>query len=365
MVEVLRTGRLSLGPKLEEFERALAEHVVLPYAVAVNSGTSGLHLSIRALGIKEGDKVITSPFSFIASANAILYERAVPVFVDIDPVTLNIDPEKIEPAITPRTRAVLAVHVFGRPAPMREIMAIAGRHNLMVIEDACEALGAECDGRRVGAFGEVGVFAFYPNKQITAGEGGAIVTRNPALAARCKGLRNHGRVEPGSIDHVELGYSFRLSEINCALGLEQIKRIEAVLKQRESVARRYHERLAGCADLILPELEARNGRIGWFAYVVRLSEAFAKEDRDWIVREMMARGIGCGRYFPPIHLQPFYRARFGYRPGDFPITEQVAARTIALPFFNRIRDEEIDEVCRTLTGLVRMRKATARPVDLG
>ncbi len=358
VVEVLRTPHLSLGPKLDEFERLAAEYAGTTHAVAVNSGTSGLHLCVRALGIRRGDEVITTPFSFIASSNVLLYEGAKPVFVDVDPHTLNIDPSKIEDAVTPKTRAIMVVHVFGRPSPMREILEIAGRHQLRVIEDACEAIGAKYGGRRVGSIGDAGVFAFYPNKQITTGEGGVIVTSSQSVAKQAKMLRNQGR-DPaaGWLEHVELGYNYRLSDINCALGIEQLKRIESILRARESVARGYERRLRGNPNLILPEIDCRDGRISWFVYVVRLSDDFTRAQRDWIVSEVRKAGIGCGRYFAPIHLQPLYAGLFGFREGDFPITEHHAARALALPFFNRITDAQLDEICERLDQLLRMARS--------
>jgi perosamine synthetase len=357
-VKVLGTDRLSLGPMLPEFERAVADYCGAEHAVAVNSGTSGLHLCVRGLGIREGDEVITTSFSFIASANAALYERARPVLVDIDPATLNIDPEKAQAAVTPRTRAIILVHTFGRPGPVKEIIDIGRRYNLLVIEDACEALGAEYRGKKCGTTGHAGVFAFYPNKQITTGEGGVIVTGDSSLAKRAKCMRNQGR-DPSSSDwyeHTELGYNYRIPELSCAVGIEQIKRIGDILERRRAVARRYNEHLSQNTDIVLPAAEAPDTRISWFVYVVQLSEAFGMEDRDWIAGELNCRGIGCARYFAPIHLQPLYRRLFGYREGDLPVTEKAASRTIALPFFNRITDQQIAEVCITLQELVTHRK---------
>jgi perosamine synthetase len=352
VVNVLRTSRLSLGPKLEEFERNMAAYIGASHAVAVNSGTSGLHLCIRALHIGEGDEVIVPSFAFIAVANVVRYERAVPVFVDIDPQTSNLDPSRIEAAITSRTRAILLVHTFGCPADLSAIIQIARRHRLFVIEDACEAIGAEYDGRKVGVQGDAGVFAFYPNKQITTGEGGVIVTQNPDIAILAGKLRNQGR---GSADdwfqHSELGYNYRISEINCALGIEQLKRIEAILDRRETIARKYHEWLKSHPDLVVPLLNMPRRRISWFAYVIRLSSNLNQFHRDWIAREMSLRGIESGRYFAPIHLQPIYRTA-SHLKADLPITEQNAVRSLALPFFNQIREEQINEVTRTLCELV-------------
>jgi perosamine synthetase len=353
VARVLRTPRLSLGPKLEEFEKAVAAYAGAEHAVAVNSGTSGLHLCIRALRIGPGDEVILPSFTFVAVANAVRYEKAVPVFVDVEAKTLNLDPAKIEAAITPRTRAILVVHTFGCPADLSRILGLARQHRLRVIEDACEALGAEHAGRKVGPLGDAGVFAFYPNKQITTGEGGMIVTQDPAVATLARALRNQGRSRAGEwLEHGELGYNYRLSEINCALGVEQMKRVESILEKREAVAREYHRRLNGISDLELPPLEVPGGRISWFVYVVRLGARFTQQQRDWIWREMASRGIGCGRYFAPIHWQPIYRDLARPRP-DLAITEWSAVRSLALPFFNNLQPAEIDEVCRSLQELVR------------
>lgn len=351
--EVLRSPRLSLGAKLIEFERDFADYIGTKHAVAVNSGTSALHLAVRALNLSEGDEVITTPFSFIASANAILYERATPVFVDINSETLNIDAAKIEAAITPRTRAILPVHVFGRAAPMLEILEIARRYNLKIIEDAAEAIGAKIADKKVGAFGDAGIFAFYPNKQITTGEGGMLVTDDERIANSARRLRNQGRDQSAEwFEHTEIGYNYRLSEVNCALGVEQLKRIETILSDRAAVARKYNDRLANNANLILPEIETANARISWFVYVVHLRENFDREQRDFVVRAMNQSKIGCGRYFAPIHLQPVYREKFGYKPGDFPVAEAVADRVVALPFFNRIADAQIERVCATFEHLL-------------
>ena len=352
--DVMRTARLSLGPKLEEFENAVAAYTGAAYAVAVNSGTSGLHLCMRAIGIGEGDEVIVPSFSFIAVANAVRYERAIPVFVDIDPDTLNLDPAKVEAAITPRTRAILAVHTFGYPADLSSIFSIARKYGLRVIEDACEAIGAEYEGRKVGPLGEAGVFAFYPNKQITTGEGGVIVTQSSQIAALARAQRNQGRTHPGEwLEHGELGYNYRLSEINCALGIEQLKRLESILKRRAEIARAYHQRLSGNPELKLPLQELSNGRISWFVYVVRLGDRFTQQQRDWIWKEMGSRGIGCGRYFAPIHWQPAYEGFEGVRHA-LPKTEWSAARSLAMPFFNNLQLGEIDEVCAALQELMRV-----------
>ena len=350
VTEVLRSTQLSLGSKLEEFEQCVAEYLGAAHAVAVSSGTSGLHLCIRAFEIGEGDEVIVPSFTFIAVANAVRYERATPVFVDIEPQRLNLDPNRIEEAITSRTKAIIVVHTFGCPADMEEILAIARRHHLYVIEDACEAFGASYRGRRVGGLGDVGVFGFYPNKQITTGEGGVVVTRSMQLAAKIKSLRNHGRHDSDDwYQHAEIGFNYRISELNCALGIAQLRRIEAILERREAIARLYDQRLSAATDLILPTGPAADCRISWFVYVVRLAPRFSEAQRDHIVRELKSRGIGAGRYFAPIHLQPVYRSEV--RRAPLPVTESVAPQCLALPFFNQIRGDQIDEVCQSLMEL--------------
>jgi perosamine synthetase len=273
------------------------------------------------------------------------------VFVDIEPETLNLDPCRIEAAISPRTKAILVVHTFGFPANLSEILAIARRHHLHVIEDACEAIGAEYDGRRVGVFGDAGVFAFYPNKQITTGEGGMIVTENRDVASAMRALRNQGRSDSDNwFQHSEIGYNYRLPEMNCALGIGQLKRIDAILSRREAIAIKYDEKLRGNEDLNLPPLIVPRRKISWFVYVVRLSRNFSQFHRDWIVKEMDRRGIACGRYFAPIHLQPAYRDLARPRT-DLSVTEYQASRSIALPFFNRLQEGQIDEVCQNLCEL--------------
>lgn len=348
--DVLRTSRLSLGPRLEEFEQSIAAYVGASDAVAVNSGTSALHLCLHALGIGEGDEVIVPSFAFIAVANAVRHERATPVFVDIESDTLNLDPSRIEAAVTSRTKAIIVVHTFGCPANLEAILETARRRGLRVIEDACEAIGAEYNGRRVGAFGDAAIFSFYPNKQITTGEGGVVVTRNPQISQFVRKVRNQGRDDPeGWFQHSELGYNYRISDINCALGIEQLKRIEPILMRREAIARQYSHILGRCPEFKLPLLNISFGKISWFVYVIRLGMQFNQLDRDWIVREMHLRGIGVGRYFAPIHRQPIYK--HWATLGTLQVTEEIASRTIALPFFNRIQNDQIVEVCSTLTEL--------------
>ena len=350
VTQVLRSGRLSLGPQLEAFENAIAAYANAKHAVGVSSGTAGLHLVLRALGLKEGDEVILPSFTFIAAANVLRYERVTPIFADIDAVTLNLDPELVERAITPHTRAILAVHNFGVPADMEALAAVARHHNLLLIEDACEALGAEWRGKKVGSIGDAGVFAFYPNKQITAGEGGVVVTQNPEIAARIRSLRNHGRTDTGDwLQHAEVGYNYRLSELHAALGLAQMQRLEEILELRAEIARKYAQRLSQSDALVLPPLELPHRKISWFVYVVRVKEKHSRADRERIIEKMGEKGIACGRYFAPIHLQPAYR---DVPHGPLPVTEAVGERTIALPFFNRITDAQLDEVCESLLSFL-------------
>lgn len=348
VVSVLRTSRLSIGPRMEEFEAVAARYTGVPYGVALASGTAGLHLGLAALGIGEGDEVILPSFTFIAVANAVLYRRATPVFAEIDSRTLNLTAETVARVITPRTRAIIAVHTFGCPVDLDPILDLAAAHGVKVIEDACEALGAEYRGRRAGGMAEFGVFGFYPNKPITTGEGGMLVTRNRELAETVRALRNQGRrPADGWLDHSLLGYNYRLSELNCALGLSQMSRIDAILAQREDRAACYRELLRAVPELTLPVFETESGRSCWFVFVVRLAERFKAEDRDRIIDYMAARGIGCGRYFAPIHRQPLY-ATYADPKCDLSVTDKTVSRTLALPFFNRLTDAEIAEVCQTL-----------------
>jgi perosamine synthetase len=346
VVSVLRTPRLSIGPKMEEFEKSIADLTGVPHGIAVSSGTAGLHLCLRALGVGEGNEVILPSFTFIAAGNAVLYERAKPVFVDIEPRTLNLDSGKLERSITPRTRAIIVVHTFGHPADMDPIMDIARKHGLPVIEDACEALGARYRGRPAGGIGDFGVFGFYPNKPITTGEGGMVVTRDSQMADTIRALRNQGRMAAdGWLDHRLLGYNYRLSEMNCALGLEQMKRIDDILDRREAIAIQYSEELQGLPAVMLPPLKIKAGRLCWFVYVIRV------ENRDAIMGQLTEKGIGCARYFAPLHLQPLF-APYENPRDDLKITEQVARQTLALPFFNALTKEQIHEVCCALGSAV-------------
>lgn len=351
VVEVLKSGRLALGPKAEEFEMLMAEYVGVKYAVAVSSGTAGLHILVRALDIGPGDEVLVPSFTFSASVNAILYERAKPVFVDIEPETYNLDPEDLERKITKKTKAIMAVDIFGHPAEWDEIVRIADKYNLKVIDDSCEALGAEYKGRKIGRFGDCACFAFYPNKQITTGEGGIIVTNNEKIAKLARSLRNQGRGEMGAwLHHERLGYNYRMDEMSSALGVSQLKKIEKFLQKRANVARTYTEKLSNYSWVKTPVVKPYV-RMSWFVYVITLEKGL---DRDKVIEEMEKRGIPARGYFSPIHLQPYIREMFGTREGMLPVTEDISKRTIALPFHNNLKEEEIEEVIRVLEESVEL-----------
>jgi len=347
VLEVLRSGRLSLGPKLAEFEHAFAARVGARCASAVSSGTTGLHLALRAVGVGEGDEVITSPFSFVASANAIVYQGARPVFVDVDPLTLNVPADAVAAAVTPRTAALLPVHIFGQPADVPEMEALG----LPIVEDACEALGAvHADGTPVGGRGHPAAFGFYANKQITTGEGGMVALGDPALKERIDSERNQGRApDMGWLDHDRLGFNYRLSDIACALGIVQLRRLDELLAARSRVAGWYGEALADVEGVELLPGEARGDRRSWFVYVVRVPRGV---DRDAVVRELRARGIDSKPYLPAIHLMSFYRERFGHRPGEFPVCEDVAERSLALPFFTQMSQEQVERVAGALAAVL-------------
>jgi perosamine synthetase len=352
VVDVLKSDWLSLGPKLPEFEKRFAEFCGTRYAVACSSGTAALHMLIRAMNIGPGHEVITTPFSFIASSNCILFEGATPIFADIDAETWNIDPKTVLAAVNDKTRAILPVDVFGQIADFDPLLAIVNRYGLRLIEDSCEALGGLYKGRMAGTLGDAGVFGFYPNKQITTGEGGMIVTNEDGLADACRSLRNQGRSAHGGwLAHEQLGYNFRLADINCALGLVQLDRIDEILSGRARVAQMYLERLADeprvSTQRIMPECE-----MSWFVFVIRLADDYTQDDRDRILTALRDKGIGCSNYFVPIHLQPFYRERFGFKEGDFPVCEALATRTIALPFHTRLTEPDVDRVIRELKALL-------------
>jgi len=346
--EVLGGANLSLGPKLAEFEATIAKYIGRKRGVAVNSGTSGLFLCMKALGIGHGDEVITTPFTFIASATSIMMAGAKPVFVDIDPASLNIDPAKIEEKITEKTKAILPVVIFSNPVGLDEVFDIAVRHKLAVIEDGCEGLGSVLGGKKVGSFGTMSVFGFYPNKQITTGEGGMILTDDDGLADMCVSLRNQGRSKTGGwLGHERLGYNFRLSDINCALGIVQLSRLDDFITKRRHVAGMYQQLLADDDRLIVPR-EPADCRMAWFVFVVRLAEKYTLRQRDEILKGMLERGIQVSNYFPPAYLQPFMAQKYGYKEGDFPVTDSVCKSTIALPFHNNLTQEEVEIVCAEL-----------------
>ncbi len=353
IVGVMKTRHLSIGPKVVEFEKRMGSFAGIKYAVAVNSGTSALHLIIRGIGIGEGDVVITTPFSFIASSNCILFEGANPLFVDIEEETLNLDADKVEEKLKimggeelARVKALLVVDAFGQPAHWDRFEEIGKKYSLKLIEDSAEALGSEYKGKSAGSLGEVGVFSFYPNKQITTSEGGVLVTDNEELAKLARSMRNQGRGESGYwLDHERLGYNFRMDELSAALGCSQMERIEEILDKREKVAGMYGEKLAEVEEVEIPFIAPYVSRMSWFVYVVRLD---GKINRDKLIEYLNEKGVQCKPYFTPIHLQPFYRKMFGYKEGDFPITEDVTERTIALPFFNNLKEEQMDYVVEKL-----------------
>jgi perosamine synthetase len=347
VIEVLRSGQLSLGPKLGEFERLFAERVGAPHASAVSSGTAGLHLALRAVGVEAGDEVITSPFSFVASANAIIYCGATPVFADIDPVTLNLDPAAAEAKITPRTKAILPVHIFGYPADMLAFERIAQQHGLAIVEDACEALGAKhADGPAVGGRGNPAVFGFYANKQMTTGEGGMVTLGESAMKERIDSERNQGRApDMGWLDHDRLGYNYRLSELACALGVAQLGRLEEMLAERARVAGLYREALAEIEGLSLPCLDADGDERGWFVFVIQLPLGV---ERNAAIASLADMGIQSKPYLPAIHLMSFYRDRFGHSAGEHPLCENVAARALALPFYPGMSETGVSRVAGAL-----------------
>ncbi len=365
VTETLRSGRLALGPMAERLEKLVAAQAGCRYGVAVSSGTCGLHLVMKALGVGPNDEVITTPFSFIASTNCILYVGATPVFVDICPKTLNMDPEQVERAITARTKAILTVETFGNPAHMESYRAIAARHEIPLVEDCCEALGTSLQRRPCGSFGRAGVFGFYPNKQITTGEGGMVVTDDEKLADMCRSLRNQGRAilpetataerhnprQMGTwLKHERLGYNYRMPEINAALGVAQMRRIDEMVLKRQQVADLYMRRLMGNPHIALPTLLPETS-MSWFVFVIRLVAGYTQAERDRIIAGMRNHDVGAADYFPCIHLQPFFR-EMGYGPGMFPIAEAVSQRTIALPFYNDMTSREVEIVAATLEVMI-------------
>jgi len=360
VLETLRSRHLALGPRLEEFEQRLGERVGGAPVSAVSSGTAGLHLAVRAAGVEPGDEVVTSPLSFVASANCLLYEGARPVFCDIDPRTLNIDPAAAAAAVTERTTGLLPVHIFGYPADLPALERVAGDRGLWVVEDACEALGARhADGAPVGGRGNLATFGFYPNKQITTGEGGALVCPAAEHKERIDSERNQGRApDMGWLDHDRLGFNYRLSDVACALGIAQLERLEEMLAGRAQIAAMYGERLAGVEGLALPCADAAGDERSWFVYVVQLPEHL---DRDETIRALRSRGIDSKPYLPAIHLLSFYRDRFGHREGEFPVCEDVARRSLALPFFPELAEGQVGRVVDAVRELITAPSAAKPP----
>lgn len=371
VMAVLNTRHLSMGPEHVAFEQAIADFAGAKHAISVSSGTAGLHMCVRAAGIKDGDLVLTTPFSFMASTNVMLFERAIPVFVDVDPVSGNIDVEKLAQAVADLKaggkaaekwlpckgienhgplKAVLPVDVFGQPADMDAVCAVADEYGLAVIEDSCEALGAEYKGRKAGMLGDMGVFAFYPNKQITTGEGAMIVTDDDEAADYMRALRNQGRA-PGDtwLEHSYLGYNYRIDEMSAALGRVQMTRLDELLDKRAQVAEWYNTRLDEFASLETPKVLPETTRMSWFVYVVRTAPGI---DRDGLIYKMADEGIPARPYFAPIHLQPYMKEMFGYQMGDYPITEDLGNRGIALPFSSVMTEEQVEIVCGVMEKLL-------------
>ncbi|WP_428389466.1 DegT/DnrJ/EryC1/StrS family aminotransferase [Mucisphaera sp.] len=376
VVDVLRSGRLSIGPKQELFEDVLAGRIGRRHGIAVSSGTSGLHLVLLALGVGPGDEVVTSPFSFIATANAIAMCGARPVFADIDPTSLNMTAESAEKVITEKTKAILGVEVFGNPTHMDQLERLANAREIPLIEDACEAIGGKSGHRKLGSFGRASVFGFYPNKQITTGEGGMILTDDDRLASLCRSMRNQGRPDPKSqprepfgggqstgswLQHERLGYNYRLSEISAALGIAQLDRLEGILEKRRDVACEYIMRLKELEDIILPTVPVDHEEsMSWFVFVIRLTAEYGRQERDRIIAGLRRHDVGASNYFPCIHLQPFFREQFGHKPGDFPVAESISDRTIALPFFNKMDSTQIELVCHTLKVMIQREQLLRR-----
>lgn len=353
VMDVLKSGNLSLGPIHKEFEKRIAEKIGTRFACSVSSGTAGLHLAMIAANIKPGDEVITSPFSFIASANCILYVDAKPIFVDIDPSTYNLDPAKIEAAITPKTKAILVVHIFGQTANMTAIKKIAKKYRLKIIEDACESICAKHQEKKAGTFGESAVFAFYPNKQMTTGEGGMLVTNSEKIYRLCNSLRNQGRSENMQwLDHERLGYNYRMDEMSAALGLSQLEKLDEMIKKRQQLANLYHKHLTPYSELIQPPQTAPDNTHTWFVYVIKLKNKINQKRRDGLIMSLAKQGISTKPYLPPIHLFNFYKKTFGYKKGDFPIAEEVGASTIALPFYIGLKEKDVkyitDKLIKTI-----------------
>jgi perosamine synthetase len=348
VLEVLRSGRLSLGPMIDRFEEAFAVWAGVPYAAAVSSGTAGLHLLCVSAGIEPGGEVITSPYSFAASANCFIYEGGVPVFADIDPQTWNLHPDAVRAAITPRTKAIVAVDIYGYPCELDELRAIADEHGLALIQDSCEALGARYKGAVLGTHGPSAVFAFYPNKQITTGEGGIVTTHSEEEWRLLRSLRNQGRGDSGGwLEHVRLGFNYRLDDVSAAIGVGQVEKLDEILARRAAIAHVYDELLAGVAGVQLPAADDDDHARSWFVYVVALPDNAARER---VIAEFARAGIGYNRYLPSIHLQPYMRERYGFAEGLCPVAEDLSSRTLALPFFTALERDAQERVVAVLAA---------------
>lgn len=343
VVNVLKSPILSRGPELKEFEERVASYIDVPYAIAVNSGTSALHLAVKALGLKEGDEVITTPLSFIASTSCLMMERVTPVFSDVDLETGNLDPAQIEEKITSKTKAILVVDYFGYPCDMDKIMEIAKKHNLYVIEDSCEAIGTEYKGERVGKKADIATFAFFPNKQITTGEGGMIVTSNKKIAKLCRSMRHHGSADNGWAINERIGYNYWINELSCALGCVQMQRIDEILKKREKVANTYIDKLKDMPGIRLPP-KLPDMKVSWYIFFIQVDQKI----RDDLIKYLQERGVSSREYFPCIHTQPFYKEKFGFTGGEFPNAEKFSKETIALPFYSNLKEEDINYVVKNL-----------------
>jgi perosamine synthetase len=348
VLEVMRSGQLSLGPMIDRFEDAFAEQVGVPYAAAVSSGTAGLHLLCISAGIEQGDEVITSPYSFAASANCFVYEGGVPVFADIDARTLNLRPDAVREAITPRTKAIVAVDIYGYPCELDELRAIADEHGLALIQDSCEALGARYKGRPLGTHGPSAVFAFYPNKQMTTGEGGIVTTHSEEEWRLLRSLRNQGRGDSGGwLEHVRLGFNYRLDDVSAAIGLGQVEKVDEILPRRAAVAQVYNELLGGIDGVELPLADDDDHVRSWFVYVVALPD---NATRERVISHFEREGIGFNRYLPSIHLQPYMRERYGFHEGLCPVSEDLSSRTLALPFFTALERDAQERVVDVLAA---------------
>ncbi|MGE0028334.1 MAG: DegT/DnrJ/EryC1/StrS family aminotransferase [Thermoleophilia bacterium] len=353
--EVLRSGQLSLGPMVPRFEQAWCDRIGVKHAVAVSSGTAGLHLCLHALGLGPGDEVVTSSFSFVASANAILFTGATPVFAEVDPLTFNMDPAAVEAAITPRTKAILIVDIFGYPADVPALVEIADRHGLARVEDACQTIDGAYDGRKLGTFGHPAVYGFYANKQLTTAEGGVVLTDDPVLAGKLDSLRNQGRSDDGAwLVHSRLGFNYRLSDVHSAIGVAQLERLSDMLAGRARVAGWYQERVREI-DGVNPMYEGPQTR-SWFVYAPRLDPDL---ERDRIIGDLDAVGVSAKPYLPCIHLQPFYQDEHGHRPGEFPVTEAISSSTIALPFFPEMTEAQVERVCEALAVAIAGHRSAA------